>query len=267
MKSNKTKQQLAQGQTVYGCMMQQYRSTEIPKLFAAVGFDFIFIDTEHGGFDLETVQDLIRTSNLCGITPLVRVTELLYSLVARLLDVGAQGIILPRVEDPKVLEEAIGWMKFPPLGTRGFGIAAPLIDYEQQSFPKIIEHFNANTMAVVQFESQTAIDRSDELLSVPGIDVALVGPADLSISLGLPGEFEHPKVIETITKFMEVCRRYKVAPGIQAGIGGQIGQPRAGIAQMPIFNPGSRIRETLFHDPFQIAMPGARDLLMDAIEL
>jgi len=215
MRPNLTKDRLAQNKVVLGCIMQQYRSAEIPRLFAAAGFDFLFIDTEHGGFDLETVQDLIRTSNQSGITPLVRVGELLYSLVARALDVGAQGIIFPRVEDPRVLEQAIGWTKFPPRGTRGFGISAPLLDYEQQSFPSIIEHQNANTLVVVQFESQRSMDRCDELLSVKGIDVALVGPSDLSISLGIPGEFEHSKLLDAVSKFIEVCHRHKVAPGIQ----------------------------------------------------
>jgi 2-keto-3-deoxy-L-rhamnonate aldolase RhmA len=215
MKPNQTKDRLAKGEVVLGCMMQQYRSAEIPRLLAAAGFDFLFIDTEHGGFDLETVQDLVGVSNQVGITPLVRVAELLYSLVARALDVGAQGIILPRVEDPRVLEQAIGWTRFPPQGTRGFGIAAPLLDYQQQSFPDIIRHLNTNTLVVVQFESQSAMQRCDELLSVPGIDVALVGPSDLSISLGVPGEFEHPRLIETVRHFAEVCRRYKIAAGIQ----------------------------------------------------
>jgi 2-keto-3-deoxy-L-rhamnonate aldolase RhmA len=215
MKPNLTKDRLLKGQPVFGCMMQHYRSAEIPRLLAAAGFDFLFIDTEHGGFDLETVQDLVRASNPSGITPLVRVSELLYSLVARVLDVGAQGIIFPRVEDPRVLEQAIGWTQFPPQGTRGFGIAAPLLDYEQQSFPEIIRHLNANTLVVVQFESQTSMAHCDELLSVPGIDVALVGPSDLSISLGVPGEFEDPKLIETVVHFVEVCRRHNIAPGIQ----------------------------------------------------
>lgn len=215
MKTNQTKERLKNGQTVFGCMMQQYRSAEIPRLLAAAGFDFLFIDTEHGGFDLETVQDLVRTSNQSGITPVVRVGELLYSLAARVLDVGAQGIIFPRVEDPRLLKDAIGWTKFPPEGTRGFGIAAPLLDYEPQNFPDIIEHLNANTLVVVQFESQAAMERADELLSAPGLDVALVGPSDLSISLGVPGEFEHPKLIETVQRFMERCRRHKVAAGIQ----------------------------------------------------
>jgi 2-keto-3-deoxy-L-rhamnonate aldolase RhmA len=212
---NHTRERLARGETVFGCGLQVYRSAEIPRVFAAAGFDYVFIDMEHGAYDLETVQDMIAASNAAGITPIVRVAELLYSLVARLLDAGALGIILPRVEDPKLLEEAASWMRFPPLGKRGYGVNAAMIGYEKHSFAEIIEHQNANNMLVVQFETKLAIDRADELLAVPGVDVAMVGPADLSISLGVPGEFEHPLMVPTIQGLMEKCNRHGVVPGIQ----------------------------------------------------
>lgn len=215
MKINHTKLRLQRGEIVLGCSIQQYGSAEIPRLFAAAGFDFVFIDTEHGPFDLETVRDLIRACLDREITPVVRVGELQYSLVARALDAGALGIIFPRVESPELLAEAIRWTRFPPQGVRGFGLAAPQIEYEQRTFPEIIGHVNANTMVVVQFETRAAIERREELLAVPGIDVAMIGPADLSIALGVPGEFEHPKMLEAIFGLMEACKRRGVAPGIQ----------------------------------------------------
>ena len=215
MRVNHTRERLAKGETVVGCLLQAYRSPEIARTFAAAGFDYIFIDMEHGSFDLETVHGIIAAANGAGITPIVRVAELLYSLVARLLDSGAQGIILPRVEDPRLLEEALSWLRFPPQGKRGFGVNATMIDYEARSFAEIIDHQNRNTLAVVQFETTTAIERADELLSVKGMDIALVGPADLSISLGVPGEMEHPLLISTVERLIEKCNRHGVVPGIQ----------------------------------------------------
>jgi 2-dehydro-3-deoxyglucarate aldolase/4-hydroxy-2-oxoheptanedioate aldolase len=184
-------------------------------VLAAAGFDFVFIDCEHGGFDLETIQDVVRVSRLAGITPLVRVAELSYSLAARALDVGAQGIILPRVEEPELLREALSWMKFPPTGKRGFGLGPSQLDYRTQSFPEAMAEANANTLTVVQFESTTALARAEELLAVGGIDVALIGPSDLSISLCVPGEFEHPRLVEAVCSFIQVCNRHAVAAGIQ----------------------------------------------------
>jgi 2-keto-3-deoxy-L-rhamnonate aldolase RhmA len=119
------------------------------------------------------------------------------------------------VEDPRILEEAISWTRFPPLGKRGFGVMAPMIDYEQQSFSQIIEHANANTMVVVQFETRTALERADELLAVKGIDVAMIGPADLSISLGVPGQTESPVLVDAVMSFIEKCEWHHVTPGIQ----------------------------------------------------
>src|SRR5579885_965432 len=140
MRINKTRERLSQGHAVFGCGLQSYRSFEIPRTFAAAGFDYVFIDMEHGAYDLETVQEMIQSSLAAGITPIVRVCELHYSLIARLLDAGAEGIILPRVEDPKLLEEALSWMRFPPMGKRGYGVNPTMIDYEARSFAEIIEH-------------------------------------------------------------------------------------------------------------------------------
>ena len=215
MRVNHTRERLAKGETVLGCAIQSYRSPEIARTFAAAGFDYVFIDMKHGSFNLETVHDMIVAAAGAGITPIVRVAELLYSLVARLLDSGAQGIILPRVEDPRLLEEALSWLRFPPQGKRGFGVNGTMIDYEARSFAEIIDHQNRNTLAVVQFETTTAFERADELLSVKGMDIAMVGPADLSISLGIPGETEHPLLISTVERLIEKCNRHGVVPGIQ----------------------------------------------------
>src|ERR1051326_7785594 len=215
MRVNLTREKLAQGGTVFGCGLQVYRSPEICRAFAAAGFDYVFIDMEHGSYDLETVQDMIRAAVDSGITPIVRVAELLYSLIARLLDSGAQGIILPRVEDPKLLAEALSWMRFPPQGKRGYGVNTTMIGYESRSFPEIIEHQNRNTLAVVQFETTVAMERADEMLSLKGVDIAMVGPADLSISLGIPGQFDHPLLISTVDQLIEKCNRHGVVPGIQ----------------------------------------------------
>ena len=215
MRVNQTRERLSRGETVFGCGLQVYRSAEIPRAFAVAGFDYVFIDMEHGSYNLETVHDMIKTSLDAGITPIVRVCELLYSLLARLLDCGAQGIILPRVEDPKILAESLSWLRFPPLGKRGYGVNPTMIGYEARGFGEIIEHQNRNTLSVVQFETVKAIERADELLSIPGLDVIMVGPADLSIALGIPGQFENPLLVSTVDGLIEKCKKHGVVPGIQ----------------------------------------------------
>jgi 2-dehydro-3-deoxyglucarate aldolase/4-hydroxy-2-oxoheptanedioate aldolase len=196
-----------------GMNAAQLRSAEIPRMMAAAGFQWIFIDTEHGNFDLETVNDQCRVSNLSGICPVVRVADLQYSLVARALDCGAQGIMFPRIEDPKLLETALSWTKFPPLGVRGYGMTLVQTDYEPHSFAEIMQHANQNILTVLQIESLRAIEMRNEILAVPGIDAVLLGPADLSISCGVPGDFLHPKVVDACEKVRETCLQYGIAPG------------------------------------------------------
>jgi len=215
MRVNSVKKALKEGKVQYGCGFQQLRSVDVPKILAAAGFDWTFLDGEHGGFGIETLQDLCHASVAVGLSPIVRVADMQYALVARALDCGAQGVIFPRVESRDLLERAVSWTKFPPVGVRGFGLAAAHIGYERATIPQVLEHMNQNVMVVLQIETQLAVDKRDELLSVPGLDAVLIGPVDLSISLGVPGEFEHPKMVEAMEKIRDSCLKHGVAPGTQ----------------------------------------------------
>ncbi len=216
MRKNTVKAALKQGKLQIGCGFNNLRSLEVPRVLAAAGFDWTFLDAEHGGFGQETLQDLCHECAAAGVSPIVRVADMQYSLVARALDCGAQGVIFPRVESPELLERAVSWTKFPPAGIRGFGLAPTHVDYERATIPQILDHMNENVMVVLQIETKLAVDRREELLSVPGIDAVLIGPVDLSISLGVPGNFEHPSMIEAMEKVRESCVKHGVAPGTQA---------------------------------------------------
>jgi len=214
MRANPLKSALASGSVQLGSILGQFRSPEIVRVYKAAGFDWVFIDTEHGGFDVETVQDICRVSSLIGLTPLVRVVDVQYSLLARALDCGAEGVILPRVESPDLLERAVAWTKFPPQGARGFGLGRMAVDYSPFSMPQIMQYMNENAMTVLQIETRRAVEAREELLTVEGIDAVIVGPADLSISLGVPGEFEHPLMMSAIESIMDTCARRNIVPGI-----------------------------------------------------
>src|SRR4051812_11814660 len=121
MKTNSVKQALRDGRVQLGCGFWQLRSPEIARVLAASGFHWAFLDMEHGGFGIETIQDICRVARLSGLSPIVRVPDIQYHLVSRALDCGGEGIIFPRIESPEVLEKAVSWTKFPPVGIRGFG--------------------------------------------------------------------------------------------------------------------------------------------------
>jgi 2-keto-3-deoxy-L-rhamnonate aldolase RhmA len=215
MAINHVKRALKEGKVQYGTNFGQFRSQDVLRIFAQAGFHWAFVDCEHGGFDLETVQDLCRIAPSFNFAPILRVADLQYSLVARSLDVGAQGIIFPRVESPELLERAVSWCKFPPVGIRGFGLNAFHFNHEQLSMPEMIDHLNDHTMVVLQIETKKALDAREELLSVPGIDAVMIGPADLSISLGVPGEFQSPLVVDAMEAIKESCNKRGIAPGTQ----------------------------------------------------
>lgn len=215
MAINLVKRALKEGKVQYGTNLGQFRSQDVVKILAQAGFHWAFVDCEHGGFDLETVQDLCRIAPSVGFTPILRVADMQYSLVARSLDVGAQGIIFPRVESPELLERAVRWCKFPPVGIRGFGLNAFHFNHEPLTMPEMIGHLNEHTMVVLQIETKKALEAREELLDVPGIDAVMIGPADLSISLGCPGDFQSAAVVDAMEAIKESCDKRGIAPGTQ----------------------------------------------------
>jgi 2-dehydro-3-deoxyglucarate aldolase/4-hydroxy-2-oxoheptanedioate aldolase len=214
MRINRVKRALREGQVQLGCSCFQLRSVDAIRALAAAGLDWVFLDTEHGPFDQETLQDLMRVAVGVGLCPIVRVADLQYALIARALDCGAQGVLLPRVESPELLAKAVSWTRFPPMGIRGFGLSAPQLEYEPVSIPEAIAHINDNVLVVLQIETKTALERIDDLLAVPNIDAVLIGPGDLSISLGVPGDFAHPTFVAAVETIRERCDGAGIAPGI-----------------------------------------------------
>jgi 2-keto-3-deoxy-L-rhamnonate aldolase RhmA len=211
---NRVKQALKQGKSAFGCSCLQFRSPDVIRALAAAGLDWAFLDSEHGAFDLETLNDMMRVAVREGFCPIVRVADLQYPLIARALDSGAQGILLPRVESPELLEKAISWTRYPPMGVRGYGLSAAHLEFESVSMADAIAHFNEHVMVVLQIETKTALERIDELLAVPNIDAVLIGPADLSIALGIPGQFEHPSFVSAVERIRDECDRRGIAPGL-----------------------------------------------------
>lgn len=214
MRPNPLKAALATGEVQLGSIVGQFRSPEVARIYKAAGFHWVFVDTEHGNFAIETVQDFCRVASLINLTPLVRVADVQYSLVARALDCGAEGVIFPRVESPELLERAVTWTKFPPTGTRGFGLSRSAVDYANLSMPQIMQYWNDNALTVLQIETRRAVEAREELLAIEGVDAVIIGPADLSVSLGVPGEFEHPLLVSAIESIMDTCSRRNIIPGI-----------------------------------------------------
>ena len=215
MKVNRTKQKLAAGKVAVGIAHALVPTTELSKMMGAASLDWVFLDSEHSPFSTDSLHELIHAYRMAGVTAVVRVCDFQYDLVSRALDSGAEGIIFPRCEDPQQLAHALRGAKFPPEGHRGFGLGPPQIDYRQASFDEITTHCNRETLLIAQIESTRALARLPELAAVEGLDALMVGPDDLSVSLGVGGEWEHPKLNDAIDRVIAACAEHGLWPAIQ----------------------------------------------------
>jgi 2-dehydro-3-deoxyglucarate aldolase/4-hydroxy-2-oxoheptanedioate aldolase len=217
MKRSNLRQRLEHGETVIGTMVQEVRTPAIAQILKQVGFDFLMLDMEHGAFNLETAAEIIRVARLTEIPPLVRVAGPQYELIGRILDQGAVGVMLPRVERRGEVELLVQSIKYPPLGKRGMSSDAPHSGYNFKSLAEFVELNNEDTIAIAQIERKAAIENIDDILAVPGVDVALVGPEDLSVSLGLAEGDVQALVTRAIETMMAAARRHGVVSAIHMG--------------------------------------------------
>jgi 2-keto-3-deoxy-L-rhamnonate aldolase RhmA len=217
MRNNRTRQILADGGIALGIIQNGLPTIEVPRMLAAAGFDWLFIDTEHGPFNTETTHQVIRACLASPITPIVRVPDFQYDLAARALDSGAEGIIFPRTESPEQIAEAVSWVKYPPRGVRGFGLGAVSNNYVDASMEEFIRHGNEQNIVIAQIESVAGLDAIEEIASVDGLDCLLLGPSDMSVSLGIPGRFEHPKFRAAFDRIVQVCNDKGLWPATHHG--------------------------------------------------
>src|SRR5688500_1500844 len=213
MQKNRVKAALRDGMVVTGPIVNEARSVSFVKMMSQAGHDFLFFDMEHAMFNWETVLNLVQASLLADICPLVRVTDLSYPLVARALDSGAQGIIIPRVETAEQVEAAVSYAKYPPVGRRGAGGEARY-GYVRRDVRTAVTEANEESMVIVQIESLVGVEQIEKIAAVPGLDVVCLGPQDLSISMDVHGDFGHPRFVETLQRIGDVCKRHNVATGM-----------------------------------------------------
>jgi 2-keto-3-deoxy-L-rhamnonate aldolase RhmA len=211
------KEKLRSGSAVFGCAVVGTGYPEIAHAYAQAGFDFVLIENEHFPLSLESDQQLIRACRAADIPVIVRVPDAEYHLVARTLDAGAEGVIVPRIQGPQQAADVVSWVKYPPQGRRGYGAGPLLFDYQNVPIADAISHLNDNTVVIVQAETMPAIETAQGIAAVQGLDAVMIGPADLSISLGIPGEFRSPKFVEQVERVAKACAQAGIASGIFCG--------------------------------------------------
>ena len=209
---NRFLERLRRGETVFGQMILEFFTPGIAPMLAAAGMDFIIYDMEHGRCDISLLAQMLASSRGSDITPLVRVPDLGALPLSRVLDLGAHGVMIPRIETRSQAEEAVGQLKYAPAGRRGvaLGIAHDLYRPGDASY---FEQANRTTAVILLLETAKAFENLDEILSVPGVDVAWMGHYDLTVSMGIPAQFDHPKFLEAMDRLVAACKSRGIAAG------------------------------------------------------
>lgn len=208
-------ERLKAGGVVYGTFVETGHPN-VPDVAGNAAMDFIVVDLEHGMIPLDTVENMIRAADASGLEVVVRVPGVDESLIGRLLDAGASGVQVPRVSTRQEAEAAVAAARYSPAGRRGYFPRSRASGFGRANRDEFIAKSNAGCLAVVQVEGAEGARNVPEIVTVPGLDVLFIGPYDLSMSLGLPGQVGHPLVVQAISEIVAKARRSSVAIGIFA---------------------------------------------------
>ena len=208
---NRTKQKLRDGETVLGGWTL-LGHPGVVEIMAGEGFDFVVADMEHTAIGLSAFHDIALAVKGTGCDLLARLQSCDPNQAKRVLDLGAHGIIVPSVNSAETAACAVAMAKFPPEGIRGASLCRAT-DYGR-SFTEYFAAHNDDVLVVVMLEHVDAAENIDAILSVPGIDATLIGPYDLSASISLAGQIDHPEVTAIRRKFLDACKQHDVPAGL-----------------------------------------------------
>jgi 2-keto-3-deoxy-L-rhamnonate aldolase RhmA len=213
---NAARERLDAGQLALGIGIRQARTVDIASMMKAAGYDWLFLDLEHNSMDLDTAVQISVAALAAGIAPIARVPSGEFWLATRLLDGGALGIVLPHVDTAEEAEEVARRLRYPPRGHRSIAGGLPHLGYRAASLAETCAAIDRATFLIVMLESPRGIENAQAIAAVPGIDSLLIGTADLSLELGIPGQLGDERIVAAYQRVVEACR----AHGKHAGLGG-----------------------------------------------
>jgi 2-keto-3-deoxy-L-rhamnonate aldolase RhmA len=216
MRANPVKTKLAAGETVYGTMIFEFLSPGLPRILANSGADFALYDLEHSGFTIEDMKTQFALCAAVGLVPLARPPGKAYHFTSRLLDVGAFGLLYQMVGSAEEARELVSWTRYPPTGVRGAVFGGAHDDYTGGEMADKAVAAMDRTFVMALIETKAGLDNVDEIMAVDGIDAAHLGHADLSLSLGIPGQFDHPNLQRGIDKIVEAATKAGKPAGAMA---------------------------------------------------
>ena len=194
--------------------MFEFPTTGIARVAAVAGAEFAVYDMEHTGWGIETIRMLIATTPRPNLAPIVRIPACEYHFVSRVLDAGAMGIMVPMVESVEQAELLVRSAKYPPVGRRGAAFSIAHDDYRNDPIPDVIESANREVQLIAQIETVKGLENVEKIAAVPEIDVLWVGLFDLTSSMGIPGQLQHPETLAAIQRVLAACSAYRKVPAV-----------------------------------------------------
>jgi 2-dehydro-3-deoxyglucarate aldolase/4-hydroxy-2-oxoheptanedioate aldolase len=214
------RQRVLQGEVVVGAMIFEFFAPGTPQVLKSAGCEFALFDMEHAGLGFETLKMLAAGCRGIGIAPLVRVPRSEYQFLARALDVGTHGVMVPMVESAEEARRIVEATHYPPAGRRGAALGVAQDDYTGGDVRQKLAALNARTLVIAQIESERGMAHLDAIASTPGIDVLWLGHFDLTNFLGIPGEFESPRYLDAVKAIVAAARRNGKGLGFMAADAG-----------------------------------------------
>lgn len=217
MKKNRFKRVVDAGGIPIGHMLLEFSSRGVAQMLNQCDVDFTIIDTEHSAFSSSDVADLITWFQATDIAPFVRIPQIEYHLIARTLDAGALGIMVPNVKTPEQARAIVNAAKYAPDGDRGVILGNANSDFASVDPGEFLAYANQNTTIICQIESTQGLENLEAIATTPGVDVLWVGHFDLTQSMGIPGQFQDKRFLDALDLVVSTAAKHNLRSGIQPG--------------------------------------------------
>lgn len=217
MRTNHVKRTANAGGTTIGTFVFEFNTSGIGRLAAGAGAEFAVFDMEHTGWSVESIRMLVATTRATEMIPYVRIPATEYHFIARVLDVGAMGIMVPMVESVEQARTIVASAKYPPMGRRGAAFGVAHDDYSGGDIVEKIQSANHESHLIAQIETAAGVENAEAIAAVDGIDVLWIGHFDLTNSLGIPAQFDHPRFKESVQIVLDACQKHGKTAGFMAG--------------------------------------------------
>jgi 2-keto-3-deoxy-L-rhamnonate aldolase RhmA len=221
--ANEALQRIRAGELTLGLGINHLRGSAVPLLAKAAGFDFLFIDAEHGAISTPEISQIAIAALGYGVVPIVRICSGAFDEGTRALDNGALGLVIPHVDTPEQARRLVDAFRFPPVGHRSTGGSNAAFGYRPPPVAEAAKALNEQLLIIPMIETPQAVENADAIAAIAGIDALLMGSNDLALEMGIPGQLGHDRIREAYEKVGAACRRH----GKVLGMGGVYDQELA----------------------------------------